>query len=836
LRQGGWDWWTWVCIAASVVLICHALFRRLWTQPRGWLPLTLIAIGVGGTAIVTLAPPLHEPLLGLFWTLTLMCILAATFYLNLHEQLGTARMLTLLSLRVLALVLLVPMLFEPVWRFIQQPTIRRPLAILIDTSGSMSVPDVLNGPSRIQSVWQTLSPTLPKIREHFEPRFYSFSSGCAELKSPEAISTLAADGKSTDFVAAVNKAAADISTDKDAAIVLISDGNDNVSPNVADLLRATQRKIHTLTVGSPQAQPANLINVAVAGVAAPPDANVGHDVKLTATIQSTSLNNHVVDVNMAEVDDGRKPISSPSSQRLVLQPSVEGQKVDLIYTPRTTGVHKVAVWIDPIPGERNLADNRQEVQILALQSRVRVLYIEGALRPEYTYLNRMLAHDADVELATLLRVQKDRFKADGTVDGQPFLAKPETAADWNKFDVIMVGDLDASFLAPAEQSIIRQHVNDGGGLVMIGGQTNFGPGGFAGSPLEEALPVFAGGLDMPQDRDEFVPLLTAEGAAHPVMEQLGDWFPSPGHPAKFVLSPLKGNVVVASPKSGAQILLVHPGQTGPDGKEQIVLAVQQYGKGRSAAFTADTTNVWYRQFREQGQESAYNRFWGQLIRWLAGQDVRNRAKGAGIDALLNKSVYQFGESVQVRAVVRDQQGDTTQYAQVAAALTGPGFAQPLAQPLTPTEGSGGTYELTLPPPGAAGLKPGDYAIDVSATKDGAPLGRQTLKFSVIPPDDEMTKIASNPALMEEIATDTGGNSRPLAELPELIDTLIQTDPSASVQTVQRTVPLSNTIRVLMAMTGHDAPWPAHSDLPMQGLLVLILLAGEWIMRRKWQLP
>jgi uncharacterized membrane protein len=448
----------------------------------------------------------------------------------------------------------------------------------------------------------------------------------------------------------------------------------------------------------------------------------------------------------------------------------------------------------------------------------------------------MLAHDADVELATLLRVQNDRFKADGTVDGQAFSAQPRTAEDWDKFDVILIGDLDASFLSPGEQSLIRRRVSDGGGMVMIGGQRNFGPGGFAGSPLEEALPVFVGGLDMPQDKEEFVPLMTAEGAAHPVLEQLGDWFASPGQAAKQSLSPLKGNVVVAGPKSGAQVLLVHPGQSGPDGREQIVLAVQQYGKGRTAAFTADTTNVWYRQFRQQGQESAYNRFWGQLIRWLAGQDVRNRAKGAGIDALLNKSVYQFGESVRVRAVVRDAEGDTTQYAQVSAALTGPGFAQPLAQPLMPTEGSGGTYELTLPPPGASGLKPGDYRVDVTAAKDGAQLGRQTLKFSVIPPDDEMTKIASDPALMEEIATNTGGYHRPLAELAELVETLIQTDPGAAEQTVERTVPLSNTLRVLMAMSGHDAPWPAHSDLPVQGMLVLILLSGEWVMRRKWRLP
>jgi uncharacterized membrane protein len=818
--------WTWVCILAAGVLVAYAALGRPWTKRGGLWQTALIIAGITGTALVVFIPSLHEPFLGLFWTLILMAILAATFYLNLKEQLGTFRTVTLMCVRLLALALLVPMLFEPVFRFVTTPITRHPLAILVDTSGSMSVPDVTNGPSRIQSVWQTLSPDLTKLNEHFVPRFYSFSTGCIELKSASDLAGINADGKSTDFVTAVNKAAADIGGDKDAAIILISDGNDNVSGNVLSSLRESLKKIHTVTVGSPLAQPANLLNVGVASVVAPPDADVGHDVKITATIQSTALPNHVVDVNLAETDADGKQIGSPISQRLVLQPTADGQTVDFNYIPHTTGVHRIAVWIDPIPGERNTADNRQDVQILAIESRIRLLIIEGAARPEYTSLFRTLGHDANIELSTLLRVQRDRFAATGSVQ-----TVPQTADEWNKFDVILIGDLDSSFLSPAQQTQLRQRVSDGGGLVMIGGLKNFGAGGYQGSPLEEALPVFVGGLDMPQNMEEFVPALTPEGAAHPIMEQITDWFPTGTKPAAKQLSALKGNVVVANPKAGAQVLMVHPGV-----KEQIVLAVQQFGKGRTAAFTADTTNLWYRQFYDQGQDNVYNRFWGQLIRWLAGQDVRSREKGAGVDALLNKLVYSFGENVKLRAIVRDAHGDTTQFAQVTATLISPRLSSPLTQPLASTEGRSGGYELMLPSPGSSGLAPGDYTLDISATQDNATLGRQTLKFSVVPPEDEMLKIAANPAIMEQIATDSGGYHRPLAEFPELVDTLIQTDPANTTQTVQRTLPLSNTVRLVMAAFGHNAPWPPHTDLPMQGLLVIVLLAGEWILRRKWQLP
>jgi hypothetical protein len=48
--------------------------------------------------------------------------------------------------------------------------------------------------------------------------------------------------------------------------------------------------------------------------------------------------------------------------------------------------------------------------------------------------------------------------------------------------------------------------------------------------------------------------------------------------------------------------------------------------------------------------------------------------------------------------------------------------------------------------------------------------------------------------------------------------------------------LANTIRAVMAFTGHAPQWPRTWDLPMQGAIVVLLLAGEWILRRWWQLP
>ncbi|MDB5174662.1 MAG: hypothetical protein JWN51_3435, partial [Phycisphaerales bacterium] len=737
------------------------------------------------------------------------------------------RMLALLALRVVALALLVPMLFEPVLRYVSHRNPERPILFLVDTSGSMSFPDVQNGPTRIQSVWQTLSPELDRIKTHFVPRYYTFATGFQELKNADELSKVAADGKSTDITLGINKTVGSVARD-DAAIVLITDGIDNTSPDVAEAVRNSRYPIHTLRVGSEQTASANLVNIAVADVEASEDFVVNHESMVKATIKSTALPNRVVDVKMAEVDDKGKSVGTLVTQKLILQPAPDGQPVSMPYKPATVGVHRVAVWVDPVPGERSVVDNRQEFQGLAIDPRMKVLYIEGRARPEYRELTRTLSRDPNIEVATLLRVQKDRFSASGTADGAPFKGMPQSLEEWKKFDVIILGDLDASFLPKAKQEAIEQTVLNGGALLMIGGQNSLGPGGYRGTPIEKALPVSVGPVNSPQEKSEFVPRLTAEGATHPAMEGLPDFFGTEDKPGTKQLPKLRGNVVVSGAKGGAQVLLIHRDRPGPDGKPQIVLAVQRYGKGRSAAFTADTTYLWTLQMYAMGQDSPYNRLWGQLVRWLAGADVRNRQKGAGLEALLNKSVYQLGESVRLRALVRDEHGDATRYAQVTVNLTKAGGKDTQTFSLNPVESHAGMYDLIIPHPGQ-----GEWTADLSATKDNKPLGKQSLKFTVIPPADEMLKLAANPRLLASTADVTHGTHRDLAGLPQLLDELIRADKTPTDR--ETSVNLSNYLRAALTFTGHQPSWQKHTDLPMQAAFVVLILAAEWTLRRRWQL-
>ena len=826
LRQRGVDLWMVVCALASLLAIGRVIRRHLWISP-GQRPAALAGFAAGlGTAACVAIPSLHRPTAGMVWTIICLALVTYVMYGGMLSTMGARRGGMLLGLRVALMALLTLMLFEPVLRFTKSQPPDRPLYLVVDATGSMSVPDVQNGPSRIQAVWETVRGSIPALQERFDVRVRTFGQEMRKLDKPDELAQVAADGKSTDLVSAIGKVL-DETPRKDAQIILISDGIDNTSGDVAKEIAASLRPIHTLAVGSEQTQSTAVQNIAIEDVTAAEELSVGHESKLSALVRSTSLANRVVDVKWAQVNEKSEPVGDVQSQKLVLSPKPEGQKIELTYKPTTAGLQRIAVWIDPVPGERTTIDNRQEFQTLALDPRIKVLYIEGRARPEYRELKRALDRDSNIEVATLLRIQSDRFASGGTIDGKAVSGIPVTAEAWRRADVIIIGDLDASFLTVAQQAAIENAVSEGSGFLMIGGQSSFGPGSYAGTEIEKVLPVFAGEKNAAQETTPFLPTLTEQGALHPAMEALGDWLGGAKEQSK--LAPLRGNVVVPRAKPSASVLLVHSGKAGPDGKDEVVLATQQYGKGRSAAFTADTTYLWYLSMREMGQESPYNRFWGQLVRWLAGADVRQRQQGAGLDAMLGRSVYQLGEAVNVKALVRDERGDATRYATVQMELMNSqtGKMSPAAN-LSPAESRTGLYELRIPQVDA-----GKWTMRLTASKDGKQLGEQELTFTVMPPADELVQLAAKPAVMADISRRTNGWSYPLARAPELFRQLMNSaSDGAPVRHV--VVPLSNAARWLPAAVGKPASWPLRYDLPMQAILILAILLAEWLLRRKWQ--
>ncbi|MFP4105149.1 MAG: glutamine amidotransferase [Phycisphaerae bacterium] len=745
-------------------------------------------------------------------------------YGAVYGVLGPARATALMILRIAAVLLLLALLFKPVLQKLPSPDALKPiLPILVDRSASMGTTDGGSAGSRYARSVQMLQSQAPQIHRHFRPVWVTFGRSARSADSLARLADLtgSADADGTDLAAAIRQVAGDYDPRDMPGMVMVSDGIHNAPGLPADAARQAGVPVFAAGIGSDVTTAAGRRNLRIETVSAPLEAVVNNRTTLTVRVRSAALAAVPAEIRLLE-GDSNTPIDTA---RLWTDKDLDTLSVSLDWTPTDRpgastapagNVRKLRLEVPALAGEVDPDDNSAEIHVLVTQPQVAVLYIEGTVRPEYKFLRRVLATDPNLEMISMVRISGNRFLSQGTIHGKKLTELPTTDEQLAMFDVVILGDLDATFLTAAQMSKLRNFVDRGGGLVMIGGHSSFGPGGYADTPIEALLPVLVGQRSQPQETTAFLPQLTAAGTAHPIFAGIEDYFPGPGGknpPAEMALPELKGCVTVVGSRAGASLLAVHPSRRNANGP-LVVLATGQFGKGRSAAFTADTTWRWFLPLQGRGADGPYRRFWGQLLRWLAGVEAKSRK--AAPSALLrlepSRNSFRLGaEPLKLRARVQGADGRVAEDAKVIAiARRTDGDAPPVRIPLS--AGEGGLYEAEWTPD-----RSGRYELNLQASDaEDRRLGSDALTLRIEPRSAEMDNLARDDGTLQQIAQVSGGQYASLAGLPDLLDALIARQAERA------------------------GPAPSREVIPLHHftllfLLLVSLLTAEWLLRRRWQL-
>jgi uncharacterized membrane protein len=810
LGQHGEAWWALVVLVLGAALLGHGILqlRRSGRKGRpGGRPdpenNSLVSLAAGAAAVVfavasVLLPDMRSVPVALAFTTATVGLTIWLFYKTVYRYLGKSRMAILFALRLLAAIFLLLLLFQPVLALVHRPHHIGTLGVVIDASGSMSVNDAPNQPSRYLQSTLGAKMLIKDLRDQFHVLCFAYDGKHnGPLTSPRQWNSIAPDGTMTDLPTAIKMATNSGAT----AVVLFSDGIQN-GPSKIGSLRHLGVPVYTVRVGSTSAKAAGVPQIEIVRIDGPQTAPVDTQVTLTAIIRSTSLNDRTVRVFL---DHHKKPLQS---HRLVLHSGRVPQSVKLEFTPHHVGRMVLHVRIPVLPEERSTAGNEQEFPMLITNPKIRMLYIEGRVRPEVGPLYNDLAMNPNISLVSLIRTRPGYFMIRGSAGGKTLTGLPTTLKQWERFKVIMLGDVSADFLSPQQQSDLQQAVQHGAGFIMIGGQRNFAVGGWGESRLAPVFPVHLQMTTPAQLSEAFVPQLTAFGAASPILQGITGWFTQAnGKPAPQHLPDLEGCVAFAGAKPGATVLLTNPAAQ-VDGKPAIVLAVQHYGKGRSAAFAGDTTYRWRLILRTLGAKSPYQRFWGQLVNWLAGQSKTKTSNGPSVTAMIRKQRYQSNETVRLRVAVTDMHGQSTRYAHVHALITNAAGKTRTVR-LHAEDRQPGMYKRNIMPHAM-----GQYHVVFTATMHGHRLGQDSSDFYVTSPGGEMDKLAAEPTILQRIARLTGGSYAELAGINALARRIQAAQPPGS--TIQRT------------------SYPLYDNKAFF-LLFIAALSCEWFLRRKWQL-
>jgi uncharacterized membrane protein len=626
------------------------------------------------------------------------------------------------------------------------------------------------------------------LEDRFRVRFYRFSGDAERMAEPDAMRFA---GERTGLSSALARVQQEMAGLPFSGMVLVTDGADNADRPLAETLLALQAAsvpVYTVGLGRERIAP----DVEVRRVEAPRRVLRGTTLVADVILSHAGLSGRTARL---DVEDGGRILGTQE-----VELGSDGEiPIQIQFAMEESGPRQLRFRVRPIDGEA-VADNNSRLALVEVwDNRQKVLYFEGSPRPEIAFLRRAVADDENLQVVTLVRTAEEKFWR-GAVDDAEELAGgfPSTREELFAYSGFVLGDVEASFFTHDQLQMIADFVGQrGGGLLVLGGQRAFAEGGYAGTPLADALPVV---LDAGAESElvEVSPQLTPAGRRHPAMRIAADestsadrWSTLPGVTSVNRVERLK---------PGAVTLLT--GEPEGGGSPRVMLAHQRYGRGTAIAFAIQDSWLWQMHADVPVDDETHETLWRQLLRWLV-HDVPRRVR---LD--LPDGSTPPAEPVTIRAEVEDERFLRVNGASVAARVTGPDGI-PREVPLEWTVEGDGEYEGRFVPD-----EEGLYEIETVATLPGPPgdpgitplVGTGHLRVGA--PELEPFDAGRRTALLERIADETGGRFYPLDEIDALPEEIRYTE---SGDTVLEEQPL----------------W----DMPILFLLLGLLLSAEWGFRR-----
>jgi hypothetical protein len=685
-------------------------------------------------------------------TAIVLCAVVLLTYPKRVAHLPKLQRRLLLGLRLLAAGLIVLALLRPGLRY--QDTDRRDAVLLVmsDASRSMQTPDGPAGITRREQLLATLKESeqqFADLAEDLQIRRFDFDDKLTIAENP----TAETGGRQTAMGFALNELHRETKSGNVISVLLIGDGAQNGSGDKGTDPRAAARvfgqsqvPIYTVGIGGSDLSSSS-IDLSIEDIDVERVVFEKNLVPIGVRLKANGAANKDLTVRLFLEDrtgirlgdtGPMKMVTGDSTTKPVLQlrptRSSETIRTQLSFVPKRPGDYKLGVEVEAIDGELKTNNNRLETIISVRKGGIRVAYFDNLLRPEQKFIRR-------INVAQKIQLDYQPVRP------PPFNKDIELNDDWfrdGEYDVYIIGDVPAAVFGPERLKNLAAQIEQGAGLIMLGGFQSFGPGGYAATPLADYLPVemrvgeFRGNVisaDAHHNRQlKMIP--TSAGLKHFVMQidasgkNAARWESLAELERGNRLKPKRGGLVqtLAETEDGIPLLMAH-----------------DVGGARVAAFAGDTTWLWVSR---NDDLEAHQRFWRQMILWLAHKEFDDDAQ---VWVRVEPRNFSPGQKVPIEFGARDDKGQPVSDVTFEVRVTNPD--KEVAE--IPSVMSGGQFNAEF----TDSTKPGDYLVGVSAMRNGQPFGVETFtRFIIDARDPELDNPSADHKLLQEVAELSGGDS------------------------------------------------------------------------------
>ena len=697
----------------------------------------------------------------------------------LYSRRGAARPLLLVAIGVLQIAMVGAVLWILGQPAIETEELREgenAVALVLDTSASMAIGDTT---PRLDAGRRLLETALTEVDElNLAVQRYEFDELARNVVN---FTESTPGGEQTSLADSLKSVLQEAGRNPLAAVLLASDGADTaggISGEELTELAAYGVPIHTLAVGRAEIpEDLELTNVSVPTKVLPGS---------TVSAQVALRHDGAATTQLKVYDNDQILASIP----VTLADGASSSTITVDFELADAGPHELEFSVDGVANELESGNNRRTALVDVIDDSYRVLYFEGEPRWEYKFMRRALGDDDDLRLESLLRVSPNKFYRQG-IESAEQLADgfPTDREELFAYDALIIGSVEAATLTPEQQAMIRDFVSErGGNLLMLGGLHGLGNGGWAQSAVADALPTRLPPISAESFKRVQAPVaLTPQGSDVAMLRLATDdaenqrlWQDLPAVADYQLLGELKPAAVPllnVDTELGATPLLV----------------TQAFGRGRT--YVLATGGTWRWQMSLPVEDQRHEIFWRQLLRSLVSE--------APSSTSLSVAPTRDGTGVDLRAEFRDDEFNPVNDVQVSAVLASDdGESWNVA--LQPSATESGVYVGHVDP-----ARSGTFFAEAVAARGDDPVATARASVAFESGQSERFGIRANPALLARLSDATGGSVLAADNLQQLSD-ILRFSTAGITETELRPI------------------W----DMPAIFLLLFLLKAGEWLLRRR----
>ncbi len=711
---------------------------------------------------------------GYWWLLAIFIIagfaLAFWTYTKTIPPISQSKRILLITMRTLALTLLLFVVFEPVISIIRSSVEEPRVAVLLDNSISAAAKDA-RGERREQ--YKAAMEKLNILGSNITTDAYSFDSETRSIAEPS-FDSLDFSGQNTDISKAVRRLYATSDEKNTRAVLLVTDGAFNAGNNPIFDAERFGKPFYIIGIGD-TLEP---VDISIQSIVTNEVAYIDNPVPININFKAVGFGKEKVKL---VVSDNNTILSE---QEIELEPDREKYSATVEYMPRTEGMRKITAKIAPKEKEITDKNNIGSEFIRVLKNKRNIALFAGAPSSDVSFIKQSLSLEKGVVLNDYIQKQGAEFY------------KTPTQADLNASEIIVLVGFPVQSTPQSVLEMIARELERGKPLLFVAGLAvdynklkslqNYLPFIIVSSRPQEFLAL-------PDIKPSALssPLLRVTGSDSDA--KLWNNLPPLFRTETFVRVKPESDVVSTMKINNAAL-------------NDPLIVTRNFQNSKCVAFLGYGLYRWkllgYAQELSKGREDNYDLFSvliNNSMKWLSVSEQNKLVK-----IRTARKIYNPSDQVEFIGEVYDQSYTPIDKATVVVKISG----ESGEREITLNSLGSGRYYGTV-----AALAEGDHAFSGTATFSGRNLGSDNGRFTIGEVSLEYQNLKMNIALLKSIAERSGGKFYLVPDAGNAID---------DIQKHRSFKPNSVSLR------DETALW----SLPYLLGFAIFLFAVEWFIRKR----